>query len=194
MNIWTQWPAHILVSLAWCESKSGPGCRHLYLGLFCVSHSSQGSLLRSLSQARCTVNTCRDLESRQGTGRQNGNHRVTLWHIIGIFSNVLILILQYWKEQLILLKKHNDVQVWKECLYPGSSLTCTGDTQGVQAPCDDGETLLPAPVVRWSAQWTHIVRLTLSRGIQRQEPTRERGEQLMVVISDIILHYKHLEG
>ena len=85
MNIWTQWPPHILVSLAWCESKSGPGCRHLYLGLFCVSHSSQGSLLRSLAQARCTVNTYRDLESRQGTGRQNGNHRVTLWHIIGIF-------------------------------------------------------------------------------------------------------------
>ena len=51
MNIWTQWPPHILVSLAWCESKSGPGCRHLYLGLFCVSHSSQGSLLRSLAQA-----------------------------------------------------------------------------------------------------------------------------------------------
>ena len=168
MNIWTQWPAHILVSLAWCESKSGPGCRHLYLGLFCVSHSSQGSLLRSLAQARCTVNTYRDLESRQCTGRQNGSHWVTLRHIIGIFSNVLIL---YSKGRLTLFKYlHKDVQVWKECLYPGSSLTCTGDTQGVQAPCDDGETLLPVPVVRWSAQWTHIVRLTLSRGIQRQEP------------------------
>ena len=84
------------------------------------------------------------------------------------FSNVLIL---YSKGRLTLFKYlKKDVQVRKECLYPGSSLTCTGDTQGVQALCDDGETLLPVPVVRWSAQWTHIVRLTLSRGIQRQEP------------------------
>ena len=170
MNIWTQWPPHILVSLAWCESKSPPGCRHLYLGLFCVSHSSQGSLLRSLAWACCTVNTYRDLESRQGTGRRNENHSLTLWHIIGIFTNVLIFLDSIQKEQLTLLKYTRMFRYGKN-VYILVHLWHVQVTHRVYRPYVMMEKLCPpAPVVRWSAQWTHIVRLTLSRGIQRQEP------------------------